>query len=70
MRYITFTVGKEQIFGALSGERVIELGKHGFPATMLDFIQSGQEVWATAKAFSLANLDLGVSLNQLHLLAP
>jgi len=70
MRYITFTVGKEQRFGALSGERVIELGKHGFPASMLDFIQAGQEVWAAAKAFCLATLDLGVSLNTLHLLAP
>ena len=70
MRYITFTVGKEEKFGALLDERVIELGKHGFPTTMLDFIQAGEEVWAAAKAFCLDNPASGVSLNQLRLLAP
>lgn len=70
MRYITFTVGKEQRFGALYRERVIELGKHGFPATMLDFIQAGEAVWAAAQAFCLENPVSDLSLNQLHLLAP
>jgi 2-keto-4-pentenoate hydratase/2-oxohepta-3-ene-1,7-dioic acid hydratase in catechol pathway len=70
MRYITFTVGKEQKFGALLGERVIELGKHGFPATMLDFIRAGEKVWEAAQAFCLKNPASGVSHNQLHLLAP
>ena len=70
MRYITFTDGKEQKFGALLGERVIELGGHGFPATMLDFIQAGEKVWAAAQAFCLENPVSDVSLNQLHLLAP
>jgi 2-keto-4-pentenoate hydratase/2-oxohepta-3-ene-1,7-dioic acid hydratase in catechol pathway len=70
MRYITFTVGKEQKLGALFGERVIELGKHRFPATMLDFIQAGEEVWAAAKAFCLDNPASRMSLNQLRLIAP
>jgi 2-keto-4-pentenoate hydratase/2-oxohepta-3-ene-1,7-dioic acid hydratase in catechol pathway len=70
MRYITFIVGKEQRFGALSGERVIELGKHGFPDTLLDFILAGEEVWTAVKAFCLENPVSDVSLNQLHLLAP
>jgi len=70
MRYITFTIGREQKFGALLGEQVIELGKHSFPATMLDFIQAGEDAWTAAKAFCLANLALGVPLSRLHLLAP
>jgi len=70
MRYITFNLGNKQRFGALSGERVIELGKHGFPATMLDFILAGEEVWAAAQAFCLENPASEVSLSQVHLLAP
>jgi 2-keto-4-pentenoate hydratase/2-oxohepta-3-ene-1,7-dioic acid hydratase in catechol pathway len=70
MRYITFTNGKEQKFGALLGERVIELVQHGFPATMLDFLQAGEEVWAAVKTFCLDNPAIGVSINQLRLLAP
>jgi 2-keto-4-pentenoate hydratase/2-oxohepta-3-ene-1,7-dioic acid hydratase in catechol pathway len=70
MRYITFTVGNEQRIGALFGDRVIELHKNGFPATMLDFIQAGEEVWLAAQAFCLENPVSDISLNQLHLLAP
>ena len=70
MRYITYTFGKEQKFGALLEERVIELGSHGFPTTMLDFIQAGPAVWAAAQAFCLENSVSDGSLNQLHLLAP
>jgi 2-keto-4-pentenoate hydratase/2-oxohepta-3-ene-1,7-dioic acid hydratase in catechol pathway len=54
----------------LFGDRVIELGKNGFPATMLDFIQAGEGVWLAAQAFCLENPVSDISLNQLHLLAP
>jgi 2-keto-4-pentenoate hydratase/2-oxohepta-3-ene-1,7-dioic acid hydratase in catechol pathway len=70
MKYITFTVGKEQKFGALLGEQVIELGKYGFPATMMDFIQAGEEVWVAAKAFCLDNPALGELLHRFSLVAP
>jgi 2-keto-4-pentenoate hydratase/2-oxohepta-3-ene-1,7-dioic acid hydratase in catechol pathway len=70
MRYITYTLGGEPQFGALVGEQVIELGKHGFPATLLGFIHAGEEVWSAAKRFCSDNPPTGVLLDQVHLLAP
>ena len=70
MRFITYTNGKEQKFGALLGGRVVELGGHGFPATMLGFIQAGEKVWEAAQAFCRENPVSDVSLDQLRLLAP
>jgi 2-keto-4-pentenoate hydratase/2-oxohepta-3-ene-1,7-dioic acid hydratase in catechol pathway len=70
MRYITFGIGTEEKFGAVVDGRVIEPGKHRFPANMMDFIQAGEEAWAAAKTFYLEHPAPGVSLNQLQLQAP
>jgi 2-keto-4-pentenoate hydratase/2-oxohepta-3-ene-1,7-dioic acid hydratase in catechol pathway len=70
MRYITFGIGTEEKFGAVVDGRVIEPGRHRFPANMMDFIQAGEEAWAAAKTFCLEYPAPGVSLNQLQLQAP
>jgi 2-keto-4-pentenoate hydratase/2-oxohepta-3-ene-1,7-dioic acid hydratase in catechol pathway len=70
MRYITFSIGTEEKFGAIVDGRVIELGMYRFPASMMDFIQAGKEVWAAAQAFCVDNPASEVSLNQLQLQAP
>jgi 2-keto-4-pentenoate hydratase/2-oxohepta-3-ene-1,7-dioic acid hydratase in catechol pathway len=70
MRYITFGIGTEEKFGAVVDGRVIEPGRHRFPANMMDFIQAGEEAWATAKTFCLEHPAPEVSLNQLQLQAP
>jgi 2-keto-4-pentenoate hydratase/2-oxohepta-3-ene-1,7-dioic acid hydratase in catechol pathway len=70
MRYVTFTIGEEKKYGALLGERVIELDRQGFPATMLEFIQAGEEIWTAAQVFCLDNPAPGISLDRIRLHAP
>jgi 2-keto-4-pentenoate hydratase/2-oxohepta-3-ene-1,7-dioic acid hydratase in catechol pathway len=70
MRTITFRDGKEQKLGALLGARVIEPGKYGFPANIMDFIQAGPKTWAALSSFCQNNAGLGVPLDRLCLVAP
>jgi 2-keto-4-pentenoate hydratase/2-oxohepta-3-ene-1,7-dioic acid hydratase in catechol pathway len=70
MRTITFSDEKDQKFGALLGERVIEPGKYGFPANIMDFIQAGPQVWAGLSSFCQNNAGLAVPLDRSSLLAP
>jgi 2-keto-4-pentenoate hydratase/2-oxohepta-3-ene-1,7-dioic acid hydratase in catechol pathway len=70
MRYVTFSTGTQGKLGALVGDRVIDLGGHGFPGTLLGFIQAGPKTWEKAAAFCQDPALSGPSLTEVRLLAP
>jgi 2-keto-4-pentenoate hydratase/2-oxohepta-3-ene-1,7-dioic acid hydratase in catechol pathway len=70
MKYMTFTDRTEQKYGALLGERVIELTGHGFPSTLLEFIKTGEQTWEAAEAYCQSSPPIGLPLSQVRVLAP
>jgi 2-keto-4-pentenoate hydratase/2-oxohepta-3-ene-1,7-dioic acid hydratase in catechol pathway len=70
LKYISYTTGEEEKFGALLGERVVELTGQGFPPTLPEFISAGRQVWEAAAAYCQNPSGLILSVSQVRLLAP
>lgn len=70
MKYMTFTDGADQKFGALLGEKVIELSGRGFPSTLMEFISAGEQVWTAADSYCQYSASSGLPLSQVRALAP
>lgn len=70
MRLATYAVGSRARLGIIKDGRIIDLTAPGGPATMLELIQAGPEVWAQAEMRSRATDAPSRPLTSVRLLAP
>jgi len=70
MKLAAFSIGSEIRYGAIQGERILDLTAPGAPATMLELILAGPPAWAQAEGRVRAGVAPSLPLDSVRLLAP